>query len=92
MQPRTSSEISTESAQSLDKSKNTAVPAAETAEKSERVYVPPMPYPERLKPKAKDQQLRDFMQTLAKVQINLPLLEAIRKIPSVCQIFERCLQ
>ena len=81
VQPQTSSESSTESTQSLDKSENTAVPAAKTAEKSEHVYVPPMPYPERLKPKAKDQQSRDFMQTLAKVQINLPLLEAIRKIP-----------
>ncbi|KAM1615744.1 hypothetical protein ACFX2K_024938 [Malus domestica] len=27
----------------------------------ERVYDPPLPYPERLQPKLKDQQLRDFM-------------------------------
>ncbi|XP_008360770.3 uncharacterized protein [Malus domestica] len=40
-----------------------------------------MPYPERLKPKAKDQQLTDFMKTLAKVQINLPLIDAIKNIP-----------
>ncbi|XP_048426877.1 uncharacterized protein LOC125471053 [Pyrus x bretschneideri] len=49
---------------------------------AERVYVPLMPYPERLRPKAKDQQLTDFMKTLAKVQINLPLIDAIKNIPS----------
>ena len=40
-----------------------------------------MPYPERLKPKVKDQRLTDFMKTLAKVQINLPLINAIKNIP-----------
>ncbi|CAN6711772.1 unnamed protein product [Malus baccata var. baccata] len=41
-----------------------------------------MPYPETLKPKAKDQQLTNFMKTLGKVQINLPLIDAIKNIPS----------
>ncbi|XP_068304249.1 uncharacterized protein [Pyrus communis] len=41
-----------------------------------------MPYPERLKLNAKDQQLTDFMKTLAKVHINLPLIDAIKNIPS----------
>nr|XP_008344366.2 uncharacterized protein LOC103407196 [Malus domestica] len=57
--------------------------AAEASPKTaERVYEPPMPYPERLRPKAKDQQLTDFMKTLSKVQINLPLIDAIKNIPS----------
>ncbi|KAM1119522.1 hypothetical protein ACFX2J_043517 [Malus domestica] len=34
---------------------------------ADRVYEPRMPYPERLKPKVKDQQLTDFMKTLSKV-------------------------
>ncbi|XP_068344142.1 uncharacterized protein [Pyrus communis] len=68
-------------AQPLDRSKNTTVPATKNVEKSERVYVPPMLYPERLKPHAKDQQLIDFIKTLAKVQINLPLIDAIKNIP-----------
>ncbi|XP_070669027.1 uncharacterized protein [Malus domestica] len=88
VQPQTGSEIFAESAQPLDRSENTAVPAAETTEKSEQVYVPPMPYPERLKPHAKDQQLTDFMKTLAKVQINLPLIEAIKNIPSYAKFFK----
>ncbi|CAL9028831.1 unnamed protein product, partial [Prunus brigantina] len=54
----------------------------------QRVYDPPLPYPERLKPKPKDQQLKDFMQTLSKVQINIPLLDAIKKIPSYAKFFK----
>ncbi|XP_070667558.1 uncharacterized protein [Malus domestica] len=47
-----------------------------------------MPYPERLKPKAKDQQLKDFMKTLAKVQINLPLIDAMKNIPSYAKFLK----
>ncbi|KAM1881385.1 hypothetical protein ACFX13_003002 [Malus domestica] len=55
---------------------------------SQRVYDPPLPYPERVIPKAKDQQLKDFMQTLSKVQINIPLLDAIKKIPSYAKFLK----
>ncbi|CAN6554745.1 unnamed protein product [Malus baccata var. baccata] len=54
----------------------------------DRVYEPPMPYPERLKPKVKDQQLTDFMKNLSKVQINLPLIDAIKNIPSYAKFFK----
>ncbi|CAN6686563.1 unnamed protein product [Malus baccata var. baccata] len=79
------SEISTDSGQYQDRSENTAEATTKTAE---RVYEPPMPYPERLKPKAKDQQLTDFMKTLAKVQINLPLIDAIKNIPSYAKFLK----
>ncbi|KAM1313119.1 hypothetical protein ACFX2F_017187 [Malus domestica] len=79
------SEISANSGQSQDRSENTAEASTKTAE---RVYEPPMPYPERLRPKAKDQQLTDFMKTLAKVQINLPLIDAIKNIPSYAKFFK----
>ncbi|CAN6579695.1 unnamed protein product [Malus baccata var. baccata] len=79
------SEISADSGQSQDKSKNTAEATTKTAE---RVYEPPMPYPERLRPKAKDQQVTDFMKTLAKVQINLPLIDAIKNIPYYAKFFK----
>ncbi|CAL2241167.1 unnamed protein product [Prunus armeniaca] len=52
------------------------------------VYDPTLPYPERVIPKAKDQQLKDFMQTLSKVQINILLQETIKKIPS----YAKCLK
>ncbi|XP_070667526.1 uncharacterized protein [Malus domestica] len=54
----------------------------------DRVYEPPMPYPERLKPKVKDQQLTNFMKTLSKVQINLLLIDAIKNIPSYAKFFK----
>ncbi|XP_070668423.1 uncharacterized protein [Malus domestica] len=79
------SEISADSGQSQDRSENTAEASTKTAE---RVYEPPMPYPERLRPKAKDQQLTDFMKTLAKVQINLPLINAIKNIPSYAKFLK----
>ncbi|KAM2485714.1 hypothetical protein ACFX1W_037866 [Malus domestica] len=86
-QPQTKSAIFADSAiyadsgQSQDRSKDTTKTA-------ERVYEPPMPYPERLKPKAKDQQLKDFMKTLSKVQINLPLIDAIKNIPSYAKFLK----
>ncbi|XP_068305074.1 uncharacterized protein [Pyrus communis] len=76
---------SANSGQPQDRSENTAEATTKTAE---RVYVPPMPYPERLRPKAKDQQLTDFMKTLAKVQINLPLIDAIKNIPSYAKFLK----
>ncbi|XP_050124961.1 uncharacterized protein LOC126602168 [Malus sylvestris] len=79
------SEISADSGQSQDRFENTAEASTKTAE---RVYEPPMPYPERLRPKAKDQQLTDFMKTLAKVQINLPLIDAIKNIPSYAKFLK----
>ncbi|CAN6587016.1 unnamed protein product [Malus baccata var. baccata] len=86
--------ISTESAKTVADPANSAAKqnlvGAESVPKqvSERVYNPPLPYPERLMPKAKDQQLKNFIQTLAKVQINLPLLEAINKIPSYAKFLK----
>ncbi|KAM1402221.1 hypothetical protein ACFX2I_010996 [Malus domestica] len=45
-------------------------------------YKPPLPFPQRQQQRSKDQQCIEFMKTLAKVQINLPLLDAIKQIPS----------
>ncbi|XP_048446055.1 uncharacterized protein LOC125479937 [Pyrus x bretschneideri] len=78
-------EFTAEQVNQQDRSKNTA---EATAKNAERVYVPPMPYLKRLKPKAKDQQLIDFMKTLAKVQINLPLIDAIENIPSYAKFLK----
>ncbi|CAN6547907.1 unnamed protein product [Malus baccata var. baccata] len=87
-QPKTNSgnvEKSTkskDSEQTVNSSENGAVIV------EDRVYEPPMPYPERLKPKVKDQQLTDFMKTLSKVQINLPLIDAIKNIPSYAKFLK----
>ncbi|CAN6570892.1 unnamed protein product [Malus baccata var. baccata] len=73
---------SKDSEQTVNSSENGAVIV------EDRVYEPPMPYPERLKPKVKDQQLTDFMKTLSKVQINLPLIDAIKNIPSYAKFLK----
>ncbi|CAN6568017.1 unnamed protein product [Malus baccata var. baccata] len=87
-QPKTNSGNVEKSANSKDseQSLNSSENGADIVE--DRVYEPPIPYPERLKPKVKDQQLMDFMKTLSKVQINLPLIDDIKNIPSYAKFFK----
>ncbi|XP_050104717.1 uncharacterized protein LOC126584354 [Malus sylvestris] len=87
-QPKTDSGNVEKSANSkdYDQTVNSSENGANIVE--DRVYEPSMPYPERLKPKVKDQQLTDFMKTLSKVQINLPLIEAIKNIPSYAKFLK----
>ncbi|CAN6585445.1 unnamed protein product [Malus baccata var. baccata] len=86
--PKTDSGNVEKSANSKDseRSLNSSTNGADIVE--DRVYEPPMPYPERLKPKVKDQQLTDFMKTLSRVQINLPLIDAIKNISSYAKFFK----
>ncbi|CAN6720525.1 unnamed protein product [Malus baccata var. baccata] len=51
-------------------------------------YKPPLPFPQREQQRSKDQQCIEFMKTLAKVQINLPLLDAIKQIPSYAKFLK----
>ncbi|CAN6588637.1 unnamed protein product [Malus baccata var. baccata] len=87
-QPKTNSGNAKKSANSKDSERtvNSFENGADIVE--DRVYEPPMPYPERLKPTVKDQQLTDFMKTLSKVQINLPLIDAIKNIPSYAKFLK----
>ena len=55
---------------------------------SGHVYDSPLLYLERLISKEKDQQLKDFVQTLSKVQINISLLDAIKKILSYAKFLK----
>ncbi|CAN6692130.1 unnamed protein product [Malus baccata var. baccata] len=51
-------------------------------------YKPHLPFPQRQQQRSKDQQCIEFMKTLAKVQINLPLLDAIKQIPSYAKFLK----
>nr|XP_028952762.1 uncharacterized protein LOC114822524 [Malus domestica] len=51
-------------------------------------YKPPLPFPQRQQQRSKDQQCIEFMKMLAKVQINLPLLDAIKQIPSYAKFLK----
>ncbi|CAN6723803.1 unnamed protein product [Malus baccata var. baccata] len=87
-QPKTDSGNVEKSANQKDSEQpwNSSENSADTV--ADHVYEPPMPYPERLKPKVKDQQLTDFMKTLSKVQINLPLIDSIKNISSYAKFLK----
>ncbi|XP_057809033.1 glutenin, high molecular weight subunit PW212-like [Salvia miltiorrhiza] len=56
--------------------------------KAAKPYKPPVPYPSRLKNEKLDQQFTDFYNMLAKVNVNLPLLDVIRNVPAYLKFFK----
>ncbi|XP_048445560.1 uncharacterized protein LOC125479760 [Pyrus x bretschneideri] len=67
---------------------NEAVPlpssplAAPTPAPKLKNYDPPMPFPQRFQRQRKDKHMLDISEKFKKVQINIPLLDAIAQIPS----------
>jgi hypothetical protein len=56
----------------------------------EREYVTLPPFPQRLVKPKKEKQLLDVFETLKKVEINIPLLDAIKQIPSYAKFLKDC--
>ncbi|RWR73276.1 hypothetical protein CKAN_00154200 [Cinnamomum micranthum f. kanehirae] len=54
----------------------------------ERVYKPVPPYPQRLRQEKKNQFTQDIFETLRKVEINIPLIDAIKQIPSYAKFIK----
>ncbi|XXG85915.1 hypothetical protein AAC387_Pa11g0912 [Persea americana] len=52
-----------------------------TSKEPERVYKPVPPYPQRLKKEKKSQFMQYIFEILRKVDINIPLIDAIKQIP-----------
>ncbi|CAL2255275.1 unnamed protein product [Prunus armeniaca] len=48
----------------------------------ERIYVPQIPFPQILQKHKRDQQTMDILELFRKVQINIPLLDAMKQIPA----------
>ncbi|XP_057740162.1 uncharacterized protein LOC130957309 [Arachis stenosperma] len=44
-------------------------------------YTPPLPYPQRLQKELKDQQFSKFLEVFKKLEINIPLAEALEQRP-----------
>ncbi|XP_016185615.1 uncharacterized protein LOC107627281 [Arachis ipaensis] len=44
-------------------------------------YNPPLPYPQRLQKEIKDQQFLKFLEVFKKLEINIPLAEALEQMP-----------
>ncbi|CAH9113360.1 unnamed protein product [Cuscuta europaea] len=51
-------------------------------------YVPPIPYPQRLKKKNDGAQYRKFLDIFTKLSINIPFAEAIAEIPSYAKFLK----
>jgi hypothetical protein len=52
-----------------------------------RSFVPKTPYPERLKAPKKNVQFAEILEVFKQVQINIPFLDAIQKVPSYAKFF-----
>ncbi|XP_016195726.1 uncharacterized protein LOC107636748 [Arachis ipaensis] len=46
-----------------------------------KTYTPPLPYPQRLQKEIKDQQFPKFLEVFKKLEINIPLVEALEQMP-----------
>ena len=62
---------------------------ASKVNKMEREYLPP-PFPQRLVKPKKEKKLFDIFETLRKVEINIPLLDAIQQIPAYAKFLKDC--
>lgn len=62
--------------------------ASKNVSEKKKVIVPP--FPQKLVKQKKEQHLLDNFETLRKVEINIPLLDAIEQIPSYAKFLKDC--
>jgi len=53
----------------------------EEAQKKEKAFIPPLPYPQRFNKEPKDQHFCKFLETFKKLEINILLAEALEQMP-----------
>ncbi|CAA0821457.1 Unknown protein, partial [Striga hermonthica] len=56
--------------------------------KSPNPYKPRVPFPDRLRDEKQEKQFRDLFSMLSKVNVNLPLLDVIKNMPSYGKFFK----
>ena len=65
------------------------VPEGEEAEKTaERVYKPPPPFPNRVRPRKHSPQVEKTLELFKQVKINIPLLDIIEQVPSYAKFLK----
>ena len=71
-------------------SDNSTLVSPNTSSENSSPYYPPPPYPNRLKPKTKKMEELDkeILNTFKKVEINIPLLDAVRQIPKYAKFLK----
>ncbi|XP_057719696.1 uncharacterized protein LOC130934124 [Arachis stenosperma] len=55
--------------------------AIQGQQKKEKNLTPPLPYPQRFNKETKDQHFRKFLEIFKKLEINIPLAEALEQMP-----------
>ncbi|XP_050229333.1 uncharacterized protein LOC126678479 [Mercurialis annua] len=55
---------------------------------SVKPYVPPIPYPQRLKKKTTDNNFQHFLNAFKKIELNIPILQALAKMPSYAKFLK----
>ncbi|KAL4315683.1 hypothetical protein AHAS_Ahas15G0209600 [Arachis hypogaea] len=70
-----------EEPQASKKGKQVSEKQPQEQRKEVKPYVPPLPYPQGLHKEIKDQQFPKFLEIFKKLEINLPLAEALEKMP-----------
>ncbi|XP_016199621.1 uncharacterized protein LOC107640625 [Arachis ipaensis] len=63
------------------KGKQISESQAQEKKKEVKPYVPQLPYPQRLHKEMKDQQFPKFLEIFKKLEINIPLAEALEQMP-----------
>ncbi|KAL0285516.1 UNVERIFIED_CONTAM: hypothetical protein Sradi_7172500 [Sesamum radiatum] len=53
----------------------------QVGEEHPKVFVPKPPFPERFAKSKKEEEEKEILETLRKVEVNIPLLEAIKQVP-----------
>ncbi|XP_057719688.1 uncharacterized protein LOC130934115 [Arachis stenosperma] len=70
-----------EEPQASKKGKQVMEEQPQSQKKVVKTYTPPLPYPQRLQKELKDQQFPKFLEVFKKLEINLPLAEALEQMP-----------
>jgi hypothetical protein len=74
----------------IDETIPTSPTEATTSKVREREKVNAPPFPQKLVKPKKEKQLLDIFETSRKVKVNIPLLDAIQKIPSYVKFLKDC--
>ncbi|XP_015940084.1 uncharacterized protein LOC107465621 [Arachis duranensis] len=70
-----------EQPQASRKGKHVMEESSQEQRKVVKAYTPSLPYPQRLQKELKDQQFPNFLEVFKKLEINIPLAEALEQMP-----------
>ncbi|XP_037494643.1 uncharacterized protein LOC119370474 [Jatropha curcas] len=75
-----------------EKEEEKKAPIIDLVEKEEvKPYIPPIPFPQRLKKTQDDQSFMKFLDVFKKLQINIPFAEALAQMPSYAKFLKEIL-